>query len=59
MIFICYTDDDIAMDINSKNLDNFVQDLVDAKLKVEDMNHPNDYAGVNTQRQSDGTFHFV
>ncbi|KAL7523194.1 hypothetical protein ACHAWF_000420, partial [Thalassiosira exigua] len=47
------------MDINGKNLDNFVQELMDAKLKVEDMGHPNAYVGVNTQRQSDGTFHFI
>ncbi|KAL7524636.1 hypothetical protein ACHAWF_001029, partial [Thalassiosira exigua] len=59
MIFICYTDDDISLDIDSKNLDNFVQELVYAKLKVEDMGHLNNYVGVNIQRQSDGTFHFV
>ncbi|KAL7530620.1 hypothetical protein ACHAWF_003450, partial [Thalassiosira exigua] len=29
-IFICYTDDGIVMDINGKNLDNFVQELMDA-----------------------------
>ncbi|KAL7530988.1 hypothetical protein ACHAWF_008366 [Thalassiosira exigua] len=58
-IFICYTDDGIAMDINGKNLDSFVQELRDAKLKVDDMGHPNDYVGVNLQQQSDGTFHFV
>ncbi|KAL7525296.1 hypothetical protein ACHAWF_001294, partial [Thalassiosira exigua] len=58
-ILICYIDDGIAMDINGKNLDSFVQELMDAKLKVDDMGHSNDYGGVNLQRESDGTFHFV
>ena len=58
-IFICYTDDGIALDITGKNLDTFVQELVDAKLKVEDMGHPNDYVGVNIHRLKDGSFHFA
>ena len=58
-IFICYTDDGIALDLNGDNLSTFVKELEGAKLKVEDMGHPNDYVGVNIQRQSDGTFHFV
>ncbi|KAL7535522.1 hypothetical protein ACHAWF_005189 [Thalassiosira exigua] len=58
-IFICYSDDGIALDINSKNLDNFVQELVDARFKVQDMGHLNDYMGVNIECQSDGTFHFI
>ena len=58
-IFICYTDDGIALDINGSNLDKFLQDLANANLKVEDMGHPNDYVGVNIQQQSDGTFHFT
>ncbi|KAL7546465.1 hypothetical protein ACHAWF_009797 [Thalassiosira exigua] len=58
-IFIYYTDDDIVLKTNGKNPDNFVQEFIDAKLKVEDIGHPNDYVGVNIQRQSDGTFHYV
>ena len=58
-IFICYTDDGNALDLNGDNLTAFVKELEGAKLKVEDMGHPNDYVGVNIQRQSDGTFHFV
>lgn len=58
-IFICYTDDGIALDLKGSNLDSFVQELNDVKLKVEDMGHPNDYVGVNIQRQDDGSFHFV
>ncbi|KAL7538498.1 hypothetical protein ACHAWF_009465, partial [Thalassiosira exigua] len=54
MIFICFTDDGIALDIDSENTDNFVQEFVDSKLKVEDMGNPNDYVDVNIRRQSDG-----
>ncbi|KAL7546574.1 hypothetical protein ACHAWF_009909, partial [Thalassiosira exigua] len=61
LIFISYTDVVTALDIDSKNLDNFiqVQEPVDAKLKVEAMCHSNNYVGVKIQHQSDGTFHFV
>lgn len=59
-IFICYTDGDIALDINGNNIDSFVQELQNkANLKVDDTGHPNDYVGVNIQHQLDGTFHFL
>ncbi|KAL7531460.1 LOW QUALITY PROTEIN: hypothetical protein ACHAWF_003779 [Thalassiosira exigua] len=54
-IFICYTDNGTALDIDSKNLENL---LVESKLKVEDISHPNNNVGVNIQQQSDGIFHF-
>ena len=58
-IFIVYTDDGIAFDAVGRNLDNFIEELRGAKLKVEDMGHPNDYVGVNIKRQSDGSCNFV
>ena len=58
-IFICYTDDGIALDLNGNNLLTFVKEIEGAKLKVEDMSHLNDYVGVNIQRKSNETFHFV
>ncbi|KAL7525814.1 hypothetical protein ACHAWF_001519 [Thalassiosira exigua] len=45
--------------VSSYNLDNFIQEHVDAKLKVEVMCHPNNFVDVNIQRQSDVTFNFV
>ena len=60
-IFICYVDDGIALDLEGKNLDEFVKELSQPgiDLNVEDMGHPNDYVGVNIQHNDDGTYQFA
>ena len=58
-IFAVYVDDGIVLDLESKNLDTFVQELKDAKLDVEDQGDPADYIGVNISKDvKTGTYNF-
>ena len=57
-IFVVYVDDGLAFDSSGDNLDEFIQELRDTGLNIEDMGHPSDYIGVNLSKDKD-TFHFT
>ncbi|EJK77403.1 hypothetical protein THAOC_00765, partial [Thalassiosira oceanica] len=57
-IFIVYVDDGLVFDTSGKNLDDFIQELRDADLDIEDQGDPNDYVGVNITKDKHGYLNF-
>ena len=57
-IFIVYVDDGLVLDTRESKLVNFVKEIQDLGLNVEDQGHPADYVGVNIKRDKHGYFHF-
>ena len=57
-IFVVYVDDGLVLDPNERNLNNFVKELSDIGLKVEDQGYPADYGGVHIRKDQKGYYYF-
>ena len=57
-IFVVYVDDGLVLDPEERNLTNFVKELSDIGLKLEDQGHPADYVGVHIHKDREGYYYF-
>jgi hypothetical protein len=56
VLFLIYVDDGIWLSPSSKAVDEAIQDLIKASLKIEDQGDLNDYLAVKVEKLQDGRF---
>ena len=57
-IFVVYVEDGLVIDPGKRNLTNFIKELSDIGLKLEDQDHPADYVGVHIHKDREGYYYF-